>query len=198
MEPIFDELRTFQAAWLDRKRTLVLREEDALFEIVMNDIRVRKDSIRASLLEACKTATHKKDLWVDLWSYTDTHDELGRYLYRSHLCITPGGRGRHDETEADTGDGPIEMPLGRLIHESYICNRVALAMGGLGYFAVNHRTSSRAVPGGITYVTHHLRLHYYPDLVPRSYLDVLEKLQEAEEGRTTHYDEDDDVRVLIF
>jgi hypothetical protein len=197
MEPIFPDIRDLSAAWLDRRRSLVLLEEDALFELVMRDIRNNKESIHNALLCACKHANNKGDLWVDLWSYTDIYDEDGRYLKRSHLCITPGGRGRHDETEADP-EGPIEVPLGRLFRESYICKRVAIAMGGFGNFIVNQKTSSRVLTEGMTAVTHHLRLHYYPDLVPKSYLESLEKLEEDEKSRRSLHYEDDDVRILLF
>lgn len=178
MEPIFTDLTRFSDAWQTRQREIILRQEDVLFDLLSKELDSHRDEIRTDLFEKCRTATTKEELCVPIFTFTDSEkvDGNGDTFYkRMNVCV---------ETRENHILDPV--PVARLLEESHVLYRLALAIGPAGHFRVTaqrrklHMDSQHWVP-----MQWRLMLRYYPTQDPELVKD-LTCMEHIEQGRVPY------------
>ena len=141
---------TLGAAWSARSREIeaqrLQEHNDILYEYLRHDILARKDALQEDLLETIKTATHKTELSIPIWTYyharllqkptdvePETYVETKEYIHKNGYDWTVGlVRPGYDVHDLEINPYLWEKPTASVhtvIRKTDILQRIALLFG---------------------------------------------------------------------
>lgn len=162
----FNNTRTLEAlaqAWNDRKVAMRKAEDqefcDMLFKSIYQSVQVRREEIYDDLKEVIGTATHTTQLWVPIWTYTETR--FKRYSPTYHEKMGAHAKLGNDWTIYNA-DQTKERRVVNVMRNSDICARLATVFGH-NFVVCDVPTTTFEETDEYRVIHHQVRMYYYPE-----------------------------------